>query len=199
VNYYTASSLVSLAAAAARADLRIGDIIVELDGRPMEHASQLADAIAAHKPGSTALVGIWRAHRLVHVPVYVKEAETSTGEPTGSVRDVYLPELSVAELSRQERRALPTNGRLLVTGVSAQAAAAGIELGDVILGTANAPLRSVGQLARALADGSGELALLIERERTRTFVALPLDGPQVEPTDASRTAGAHTGPTHPLQ
>jgi hypothetical protein len=79
------------------------------------------------------------------------------------------------------------------------AAAAGIELGDVILGTANAPLRSVGELSRALADGSGELALLIEREGMRTFVALPLDGPQVGPTDISRTAGPHMGPTHPLQ
>lgn len=184
---------------AARADLRIGDIVVELDGRRMERASQLADAIAAHKPGSTALVGIWRAHRLVHIPVYVKEAETSISEPSGSMRDVNLPELSVAELSRKERRALPTDGHLLVTGVSAQAAAAGIELGDVILGTANAPLRSVGELSRALADGSGELPLLIEREGMRTFVALPLAGPQLEPTDAARTAGAHTGPAQPLR
>ena len=184
---------------ASRANLRIGDIIVELDGRRVERASQLADAIAAHKPGSTTVVGIWRAHRLVHIPVYVKEAETFASEPSGSMRDFDLPELSVAELSRKERRALPTNGRLLVTGVSAQAAAAGIELGDVILGTANTPLRSVGELSRALADGSGELPLLIERERMRTFVALPLDVPQVEPTDASRTAGAHTSPTYPLQ
>lgn len=159
--------------AAARANLRVGDIVVELDGRAVGGARELASALAAHRPGSTAVLGIWRAHRLLRVPVRLAQAEPpapKTGSPADSIPD----EFSVRELTSKERRALATSGRLIVTGVSAQAAAAGLEIGDILLGSPDVSLQSVEELSRALTERSGVLALLVEHEGVRAFIALPL-------------------------
>lgn len=162
---------------AARADLRPGDIVLELDGREVAGARELANEIAAHRPGSAALLGIWRAHALLRVAVRIEQSEASAlriKPSTGSAAEPPPRVLSVRELTPKERRALATSGQLLVTGLSAPAAAAGIEMGDIVLGTEGGALRSADELSRALARSSGVLALLIEHEGMRTFVAVPL-------------------------
>lgn len=176
--------------AAAHANLRAGDIIVEIAGRAVQGASDLASTIGSARPGSTVLLGVWRAHRLMHVPVRLEAADRSgnVSPSSGSAGQTVTPVLSVRELKSSERRELATSGHLLVTGESERAVAAGIALGDVVLGTSDATLRSAEELSRALTRNAGVLALLIEHQGMRTFVAIPLSLPAQNRVEAPAAA-----------
>jgi serine protease Do len=178
---------------AARARVRIGDIVLEVNGRRIGRASELATALAALKPGSAAELGVWRDRGLSQIRVHVEESGTpplripqSTARAAASAPRL----LSTQELSAKERRALGTEGHLIVKAVSAAAAAAGIEAGDVIVSAGAAPLETPRELQQALRQSSGTLALLIEHEGVRSFVALPLDqsAPEyvTDPREATR-------------
>jgi S1-C subfamily serine protease len=68
-----------------------GDVIVSIDGKPINSSEDLANAIEAHKPGQTVTVGLWRAtgnghyeQKTVHVtlasrPNSVPNANTPEG------------------------------------------------------------------------------------------------------------------------
>lgn len=165
------------------AHLKAGDIVLELDGRTIGRASDLAAAIAASRPGSLVTLGVWRNGALEEkaVRVGLNDSGTPTAQPAsleGPPSSFVL--ITVHQLSERERRIAGTEGYLLVTAVSEQAAAAGIEAGDIVLEAGETELRSVAQLRQALARRSDELPLLIERDGIRTYVALPLRYPQQE-------------------
>jgi serine protease Do len=162
---------------AARAQLRPGDIITELNGQRIGRASQLASAISLLQPGDTAQVAIWRNQKPEKVSVHITQAQPP---PLRIQRTAATPPdqlVSVRQLSTKERHALGTDGYIVVTSVSALAAAAGIEAGDILLTAGATPLRTPQELQRALAAGLDALALLIERDGRPSFVALPLDQP----------------------
>ncbi len=173
---------------ANQANVRSGDIILELDGRRIARASELAGAITALRPGSTAVLGIWRDHAFARIPVRIEEAKSphfqiqqAAGlEPMSPSRL-----LSVRELSAKDRRAIGTDGHLMVTSVSVQAAAAGIGTGDIVLSAGATSLRTASEFRQTLVKSSEVLALLIEHDGVREFVALRLDYPDRKHTTAA--------------
>ncbi len=159
------------------ARVKAGDVILELDGHAVGNASDLAAAIAASRPGSFVMLSIWRdrapeeiAVRVVALDSDMLPAQQTAGERPRSP----LSLITVHQLSERERRLVGTDGYLLVTAVSEEAAAAGIEAGDIVLEADERELKSSEQLRQALAQRSDELALLIERDGLRMYVALPL-------------------------
>ena len=48
---------------AAKAGIRTGDVILSVDGKPVERSTQLPSVISAIKPGNTAKVEVWRDRR----------------------------------------------------------------------------------------------------------------------------------------
>ena len=162
---------------AQRAGLRPGDVVLEVDARHIERASDLAAALAALKPGRDTMLGIWRDHTLVHASVHVEDAEAPPLRIRQRARELTAPPalLSAHELTPKERDSLGTDGHLVVTSVSATAAAAGIEAGDIVLRAGAVPLETPEDLRQALRSPAGTLALLIEHEGVRAFVALPLE------------------------
>jgi serine protease Do len=142
----------------------------------IEHASDLAAAITASRPGSTVVLGIWRHGRLDEIPVRVALLFSPTlalQRTSGAGPESSFVLLSVQQLSLKQRRAIGTDGHLLVIAVSEQAAAAGVEIGDIVLGVGAIELKTASELRQALAQGSHVLALLIERDGARIYVALP--------------------------
>ncbi|MCH7892504.1 MAG: PDZ domain-containing protein, partial [Gemmatimonadetes bacterium] len=55
--------------------LRVYDVIVELDGQPIERSGQLQQAIAMKRPGDRVSVGVYRDGRRVNVTVQLDEAD----------------------------------------------------------------------------------------------------------------------------
>jgi serine protease Do len=68
----------------------------------------------------------------------------------------------------------PSDGGLMVQDASGPAAAAGVQQGDVILAVNNQPVTSAKQL-RGLVEKAGKhIALLVQRDDAKVYVAVDL-------------------------
>ena len=174
---------------AEKAGLRAGDIIVAFDGKNVAGSRQLTTAIASLIPGSTVVASFWRRGNrsdvlICSVHSLTREARLSRGSArtVGSAREL----VAVHRLPPEARKLLGTEGYLIVMAVSERAAAAGLNMGDILLAINTTPVRTPDELQQALAAGQGTLAFLIDRNGARTFIAVPVP----QPREASRSAHA---------
>jgi S1-C subfamily serine protease len=58
-----------------------GDVIVRVDGRPVEHADDLANVIGSKAPGQTVTVDVYRgkSHRIEHIKLAPRPTKPATG------------------------------------------------------------------------------------------------------------------------
>jgi serine protease Do len=161
---------------AADAGLKAGDVILGVDGRPVEESSDLPPIIAEIKPGTKTTLSVWRDKARRDVTLKVAELEDARVARSDDSRG---PEggklgLAVRPLSPAERRQADTEGALLVEDVDGPAAIAGVEAGDIILAVNGHKVDSVRALREAV-DGSGStVALLIQRGDAQIYVPVRL-------------------------
>src|SRR5690606_24268000 len=48
---------------AAKAGLKAGDVILQINDQPIERANELAVAVTKHKPGTQAVLSVWRERK----------------------------------------------------------------------------------------------------------------------------------------
>ncbi|HXZ53406.1 MAG TPA: DegQ family serine endoprotease [Burkholderiales bacterium] len=141
---------------AARAGLLEGDVIVDLDGRPMRSAAELRAVLGVTPPGETVELRVLHGAggRTLRVRVGEPQASHATGGET-------IPELAGATFAVVE---VEGEKGVLVTGVRAESRAFeyGLRAGDVVVGVNKKRVRSVAEIARALRR-SGQLSLNVAR------------------------------------
>jgi serine protease Do len=157
--------------AAARAGVQPGDVILALNGEPVQTSSQLPVRIASLMPGTTVHLTIWRNHAQREVSVKL----SSMGDET--VASAQNPQqqggslgLAVRPLTQDEQQQAHTHGGLLVEGASGPSEDAGIQPGDVVLAANGVRVATVDELRSAVEKSRGHVALLIQRGSTRIFV-----------------------------
>ncbi len=170
---------------AQKAGMRDGDVVLEVDGRPIKDSSELLRAIAAEAPGSVVRFTVWRNGSKKELSVRLGERATqsiSSTSPTQKQAPVALG-LSVRPLTAEEARAagLKKGTGLLVVGVQSgmPAAEASIEEGDILLTANFKPLRSPEDLAQVVnqdAKKRGAVMLQIQRQGQTFLRAIPLSG-----------------------
>jgi len=161
--------------AAEKAGVKAGDVILSVDGRPVDRSGQLPGMISSIKPGNSAKLEVWRDRATKTLSVKVDEfaeevqkvANRDADEPAKADR----LGLSVRPLGNDERKQAETDGYLLVEDVTGAAAQAGVRPGDVILGVNGKPVKSMTELKNATANGK-TVALLLEREGTQLFLPI---------------------------
>jgi serine protease Do len=158
--------------AAAKADLKPGDVITTVDGQPVHTAGDVSHRVGAAAPGERIALGVWRDKAQREVTVSLGKTEVSRDEPVAQAEGGTLG-LSVRPLQRDELRRSGVDHGLLVENVSGAAAQAGIEAGDVLLALNGKPVHSVEQIHQALQAHPKHVALLIDRDGQRIFV--PVD------------------------
>jgi serine protease Do len=161
---------------ASKAGVKVGDVILSVNGKDVERSAQLPGVISAIKPGDTAKVDVWREGSTKTLSVKVEEFQEETQKVAN--RDVEEPAkadklgLSVRPLGADERKSAATEGYLLVEDVTGPAAQAGVRPGDVILGINGKPVRSIAELKTATTNGSKTVAILLERQGAQLFLPI---------------------------
>jgi len=164
---------------AEKAGLKSGDVVLGVNGKPVNQLSELSGAIAGTKPGSNAHLQIWREGKSRDIDVKVAElldqktAANSGGKNAPGETSAKLG-LTLRELAPEERAQLKTEGGLVVQSASGAAARAGIQPGDVILALNDTPVKSVEQLKSLVQKSDKTVALLIQRESSRMYVPLQI-------------------------
>jgi serine protease Do len=148
----------------ARAGVRTYDLIVAVDGRPVEGNDELIQQIAARQPGTMATLQIVRDGRAINVPVKLSERpqrdRRSLDDPSpwqpSSQRGPFLG-LSVREIDPDfaERFRLPSGTQgVIVSRVEPMSPAfdADIERGHVLLEINRRPVHSIDDYRRLTAS-----------------------------------------------
>jgi serine protease Do len=162
-----------------KAGLQPGDVVVAVNGRPIERSAELPAIIARIKPGTDTQLAIWRAGKQQEVSVRValldeKEVRTAMRGGRHGSDETSKFGLSVRPLQPQEKQQAETDGSLVVEHVSGPAAAAGVQPGDIILGVNGKRVKSIEEFQSAAKAVGKNVALLIQRESAQIFVPLRL-------------------------
>lgn len=155
-------------APAAKAGLRNGDVILELNGQPVESANDLRLRISQTAPGSSVKLEVSRDGKTQDMSVTLgelppdKSAEEAPGESTGGGLDgVNVQELT-PETAQELQLAPGTRGVVVETvDPSSAAAAVGLQRGDVIQEVNHKPVHSITEYKDALAAAGKQPVLLL--------------------------------------
>ncbi|MGH8294147.1 MAG: DegQ family serine endoprotease [Steroidobacteraceae bacterium] len=166
---------------AAAAGIRPGDVVLAVDGHPIDRFGELSSRISAMRPGSHVTLTLWRDRRDQKVQVRVEElpqtadaGSEASQHPVPVVRKPNSLGLTVRLLGPQEKAAAQTKGSLVVEGVSGAAEVAGVQPGDVILGVDGRRITTVGELESAARRAHHRsIALLIQRDGQQLFLPVP--------------------------
>ena len=158
-------------APAAKAGLRDGDVILAVNGQPVESGNDLRLRISQTAPGTSVKLQVSRDGKIQDVNVTLgelpgeKNAEEKPGESsTGGLEGVNVQELTPDAL---EELQLPAGTRgVVVTSVdpSSVAAAAGLDRGDVIQEVNHRPVHNVDEYKQAVSSAGNRSVLLLVSE-----------------------------------
>jgi serine protease Do len=171
---------------ADKAGVKEGDIILAVDGKPIETSSALPAMISTLRPGSSVDLEVWTDHKLRKVTARVVElkeddaAAPSRQSPGKGGGSNVKPEpaalgMTVRPLTQEEKQQVNTKGSLVVEDVDGVAEAVGIRPGDIILGLPGAPgVKTVAELQAAIKRSTGsKVALQIQRGDVQRYITVP--------------------------
>jgi serine protease Do len=156
---------------AERAGIEAGDVILKLNGEPINSTTELSEKVAELGPGATANLELWHNHaaRSLSVKLGTLEEHTARNRENEHEGGGKLG-LAVRPLTGEEQRQGNVHGGLLVEQSSGPAAEAGIQPGDIVLSANGAAVSSAAALKSAVENSKGHVALLIQRGDARIFV-----------------------------
>jgi serine protease Do len=162
--------------AAAKAGLKPGDVITEVNGEPIVRSGSLSSLIGMASPGDKVKLKVWRDRGAIDIEAKLGGAEEADKQAAANEPADRSGQLGLAlrPLTREERRQMQSEGGMLVENVSGPAARAGIEPGDVLVAINGRPVTSVEQVKSVMSAKPKSVALLVERDGERIFVPVNL-------------------------
>jgi serine protease Do len=169
-------------APAEKAGIEAGDIITKFDGKTIDSSSDLPRMVGNVKPGTKAVVTVFRRGAVKEVSVTIAEIEpekpvrkASTPEPKPPVAGpAQVIGLAVSDLPEAIKKELKIKGGVKVDTVEGSAARAGLREGDVIVAIANSEVTSVKEFEAALAkiDKSKVVNVLFRRAELAQYALI---------------------------
>ncbi|WP_223212104.1 DegQ family serine endoprotease [Thiolapillus brandeum] len=174
---------------AARGGLQAGDVILEFNGRLLRDSSQLPPMVGTTPVGSDVMLKVLRhgremplTVRLAELPPQDEADDSGQEEAAGEEKAQKSNRLGLvfSELKKEERQELgiPDDQGVLVSQVTAEAAAASIQPGDVILMMDGQKITSIAQLQKLIeaAPAGKSVAFLVQKASGPVFLALHMPG-----------------------
>jgi serine protease Do len=171
---------------AARAGLRPGDLVIALDGRPMENGRQLQVGLYRHYVGEVVTLDILRDGQPVKVPVAMTERDDQLSDLTSNDPRPYLiARLGIlgvdlnSDLAQSLSVARVKSGVVVASMVSGaiDAREGGLAQGDVIYAVNRKPIARIGEL-RTMIDAfkpGDPVVLQLERRGELIYLAFTVE------------------------
>jgi serine protease Do len=161
---------------AQNAGIKVGDVIVEYNGKRVQHSNELPILVARTDVGKNVPLKVFRGKEEIQLSVTVGELKEDkiVASPASKKNDLGL---TVQELSPEIARSLgleDTRG-VVITAVDpgGPGAAAGFRRGDVILEIDRKPIRGLSDYEKAIAEAKDKnLLFLVRRGDANIFLAL---------------------------
>jgi len=160
---------------AAKAGLQPGDVILGLEGKPVQSANELPRLVAGTKPGTTVTLDVWRsgARRQVKATLaeFPSESVAQRAQPEGRQTANRLG-LVVRELAPTQRKALGIEYGIVVEDAPGQSGQ--VQRGDIIIAVNNIYFKSIEEFNRIVQQqpAGGIVALLVRRGDAALYIPL---------------------------
>jgi len=151
----------------AKAGLKTGDVITELDGKAITDAGELQMLVGQKQPGDTIHLEVMRDNKGVSVPVTLADLGGKNNTETAGTEHKGRWGLSLGELTpdlRDQLQATASVHGAVVNDVvpGSPADNAGIGRGDIIMEVDRKPMKSASDVAQALGNvAKGQNALVL--------------------------------------
>jgi serine protease Do len=170
---------------ASQAGMRPGDVILSVDGRPLERLTTLPRIVAETKPGTTLTLNVSRKGQVVDVPVRVgsqpKDERLAAADGAGAAKPRLGLALSKITPELRSRFKLEDDAQgVVVTRVlpDSPAERAGIRVGSVISMVGQEPVATPDDVIRQVGDAAREnrptVLLRVELDGATSFVPVQL-------------------------
>jgi serine protease Do len=168
---------------AEKAGVEAGDIILRVDGKPVERSADLPRLIGGLKPGSKAVVQVFRRGATRDLTVNIGEFEAERPARRAAAEPNAPPAaakstlgLGVSELTDAQKRELRIKGGVRVDSVEGPAARAGLREGDVILSLDNTEVTDLRQFNATVQklEKSRAVTVLVRRGEWVNYVVIRL-------------------------
>ena len=170
-------------APADKVGIQPGDVVLSVNGKPVEGAMELRRTLAAVKPGSSVSLQISRRGKLMEFkpnlaelnPQMANNERPESSDPRTSV-SAKVWGLTVANLTEAERQAARGVAGVRVTAVGAGAEAVGMRVGDVILAVGTDDTGDIKQFDAVVAklDKTRALPVTVLRGEWAQFLRIPV-------------------------
>jgi len=165
---------------AAKAGLKKGDIILKLNGKPVDSRNDLQIQISQMAPGTKVTLDVWRDGKSIPFEVTLGELPEKgpqTGQSEGggnTTLDGVEVQTLTSDIAQQLNLPASTQG-VVVTNVdqASSAAAAGLQRQDVIQEVNHHPVANVAEFRQAIQSaGSQPVLLLINRGGITNYIVV---------------------------
>jgi serine protease Do len=173
---------VSAGSPAQKSGLERGDIILDVNGKPVAGSNDLRMTISMMPPDSDAKLKVFRngSEREIAVklgPMPAEEAAANSQDNTNGSASSALSGVSVDNLDAQASNELglsPNTKGVVVTNVdpSSEAAEAGLRRGDVIQEVNRQPVKNTSDFERAMHNSKDKALLLVDRNGSTMYLAV---------------------------
>lgn len=145
---------------AAKAGVKVGDVITELDGKKVENSGQLQAVVSGRHPGDKVTLGIFRDGKTTNIPITLEaidnnteQANANSGEAHGKARWGVSLENLTPDLRDQLQLPSDVKGVVVDSVVPGSPADnAGISRGDVILSVNRKPVQNAAEVKSELGN-----------------------------------------------
>jgi serine protease Do len=166
---------------AAKAGIEPGDIITKVDGRTVERSGELPRMIGAAKPGTKAILQVFRRGQYRDVGVSVVEFEADRPRRTaqaGEAQPAPQPRtaigLVVSDLSDAQKKELKLRGGVRVDSAEGAAARAGLREGDILVTLDNVEVTDAKQFNALVAklDKAKATSVMVRRGEWTNYLVI---------------------------
>jgi serine protease Do len=171
---------VESAGPAEKAGVEAGDIITKVDGKAVEKSGDLPRIVGGIKPGTKAVLQVYRRGATKELSVAVAEFEPDRPTRRAAAEGGTAPAaklaigLAVSDLTDAQRRELKVKNGVRVDAVEGAAARAGLREGDVILAMDNTEVTDAKQFATLAgkAEKARAVSVLVRRGDATTYLVI---------------------------